>query len=80
MSPPGRRLRTSAQVIAGALVAELVVYLGVLLAYASAGGQPALQITCCVHDIAGSSLPRCDDARAQQLLSASTVLPFQHRR
>jgi hypothetical protein len=31
MTPPGSRLRTSAQMIAGALVAQLVVYLDVLL-------------------------------------------------
>ena len=38
MSAPASRFRASVGVIAGALVAELVVYLGVLLADASAGG------------------------------------------
>jgi hypothetical protein len=48
-------LRASVGVIAGALVAELVVYLGVLLAYSSAGEQPAQQVSCCGHPAAGAA-------------------------
>ena len=46
MTPPSR-LRTCAAVIGVALLAEVVVYLGVLFAYSIAGVQPAQQITCC---------------------------------
>ena len=80
MSAPASRFRASVGVIAGALVAELVVYLGVLLADASAGGQPAQQITCYGSDAAGSVLPGCDGARTHGMLSASTVLPLPHHR
>ncbi|SOJ57022.1 hypothetical protein MSIMFB_04500 [Mycobacterium simulans] len=67
MSPAASRLRTSAEVIAGALVAEVVVYLGVLLAYSSAGEQPAQQVR------AGTTLlaPR----RGACFRHPSTVLP-----
>lgn len=56
MSPWGNRLYTFAQVIAGVLGAELVLCLGVLLADASAGGQPAQQIHCYGSDAASSVL------------------------
>ncbi|WP_142279607.1 hypothetical protein [Mycobacterium arosiense] len=55
MSAPASRFRASVGVIAGVLVAELVVYLGVLLAYSSAGEQPAQQVSCCWHAAAGAA-------------------------
>lgn len=81
MSPAESTLRTSAAMIAGALTAELVVYLGVLLAYSIPTGQPAQQINCCGPNAVGSA-PQgwCDDARAQRTLSVSTVLPLPHSR
>lgn len=81
MSPAESTLRTSATMIAGALAAELVVYLGVLLAYSIPTGQPAQQINGCGPTAVGS-VPRgwCDDARAQRTLSVSTVLPFPQGR
>lgn len=68
MSPLASRLRASAQVMGGALAAELVVYVGVLLASSTAGGQPAQQINCCGHDMAGPGLPGCDEPRVQRPL------------
>jgi hypothetical protein len=64
MTPPST-LRTCAAVIGAALLAEVVVYLGVLFAYSIAGVQPAQQITCCelnavpreAFDINGFALP-----------------------
>jgi hypothetical protein len=70
MSPPASRLRTSGQVIGGVLVAELVVYLGVLLAYSSVDGQPAQQVSCFGHAPAG---------RAAGPFGITGV-PYQHRR
>ena len=67
-------------VIAGALVAELVVYLGVLLADASAGGQPAQQITCYGSDAAGSVLPGCDGARTHGMLQHQPFCYCPHHR
>jgi len=79
MRPPASRLRAAAHVIAGALVADAVVYLGVLVADASAAGQPAQQITCDGSD-AAAGLPGCDAVDAQQMRSAATVLLFPHHR
>lgn len=81
MSRTESTLRTSAAMIAGALAAELVVYLGVLLAYSIPTGQRTQQINGCGPNAVGSA-PRgwCDDARAQLTLSVSTVLPSPHGR
>jgi len=78
MSAPASRFRASVGVIAGALVAELVIYLGVLLADASAAGQPVQQITCNGSDAAAAGLPGCDAVDARQMRSAATVLLFPH--
>ena len=67
MRPPASRLRAAAHVIAGALVADAVVYLGVLVADATAAGQPAQQITCDGSDAAAAGLPGCDAVDAQQM-------------
>lgn len=42
----------------GALAAEFVVYVGVLLASSTAAGQPAQQINCCGYDMAGPGAAR----------------------
>ena len=80
MSPIASRLRASAQAMGSALAGELVVYVGVLLASFTAGGQPAQQINCCGYDMAGPGLPGCDEPRVQRSLWASTVLPFSLHR
>ena len=79
MSAPASRFRASADVIAGALVAELVVYLGVLLADASAGGQPAPADHLDGSDAAAGAagLRR---RRTAQMRSASTGVLFPRRR
>lgn len=79
MSAPASRLRAAAHLIAGALVADAVVYLGVLLAEASAAGPPAQQITCDGSDAAAGGLPGCDAVDVQQMRSAATVLLFTRR-
>lgn len=76
MSPLASRLRASAQVMGGALAAELVVYLGVLFASSTAAGQPAQQINCCCYDMAGPALPGCDEPRVQRIALGLNGLPF----
>jgi hypothetical protein len=64
---PSSRPRTSAAVIGAALLAEVVVYLGVLFAYSVAGNPPSRS--------AAASSPRCAQRR-----SILTILPFFPRR
>lgn len=71
MSPHERWLGTAVAVIAGTLAAELVVYLGVLLA-CNAGGQPAQQISCRWPEPLGAMLPGYDRGGSSNALTLSS--------